>query len=495
MTLPPEIAAVLESRARWGVALGDCLDLMKLLPNASVDAVVGDPPSGMGFMGKEWDDFRRSRNKADAGRDSVFGRMSSRAPEYGRGDRGRFVTWLAERLAESQRVLKPGGYALVWGIPKLSHWTAWAIEDAGFELQDRITHIFGSGSGAGALDVSKAIDKELGTTEHREIVGRYRVSGNALTPTSKKGGTYGVGVPNAEPGELTRTTGGSPEAKSFDGWKSQLKPAVEDWYIAMKPLDGTYANNALKHGLAGMNIDACRVGNDWEHEPGRPESWRRSGVSAKPDAPKIAAPPGQGMILHPDGRYPAHLVLSHDDDCVPDGPCGAGCPVRALDEQSGHLKSGRFPDGVTYARGKSNVYGESRTASATIHGDEGGASRYFNTFYPFHYEKKASRAERDAGCEHIPPKQDDGPHNHHPTVKNLDLMGWLCRLITRPGGLILDPFLGSGSTGCAAMREGFRFIGFEGGCDESAEYIEIARARIQHWHEQTVGPLFTRVAT
>ena len=119
--------------------------LLPTLPAASVDALVTDPPAGIGFMGKEWDDFRRARNPADAGRDSVHGRLSRSGPEYGRRDRENFITWLANILRECLRVMKPGAYGWVWAIPRTSHWTAMACEDAGFTVRDVMTNVFGTG--------------------------------------------------------------------------------------------------------------------------------------------------------------------------------------------------------------------------------------------------------------------------------------------------------------------------------------------------------------
>ena len=139
--------------------LGDCLGVLREMEADSVDAIVTDPPAGIAFMDREWDDFRRARNPADAGRDNVFGRTSARGPEYGRRDRRQFVDWLTERMTEAYRVLKPGGHALVWSIPRTSHWTAWALEDAGFDIRDCVLHLFGSRFPK-SLDVGKAIDRQ-----------------------------------------------------------------------------------------------------------------------------------------------------------------------------------------------------------------------------------------------------------------------------------------------------------------------------------------------
>jgi DNA modification methylase len=145
--------------------LGDCLEVLAEMEAGSVDAVVTDPPAGIAFMDREWDDFRRARNSADAGRDNVFGRTSARGPEYGRGDRAQFVRMLTERMTEAYRVLKPGGHALVWAIPRTSHWTAWALEDAGFDIRDCVLHLFGSGFAKGRdlhrLDILPEVEQQL----------------------------------------------------------------------------------------------------------------------------------------------------------------------------------------------------------------------------------------------------------------------------------------------------------------------------------------------
>jgi hypothetical protein len=349
------------------------LAVLPTLPDASVDAVVTDPPAGIGFMGKEWDDFRRARNPADAGRDDVFGRTSRRGPEYGRRDRENFVAWLAGIMAECYRVARPGSRALVWAIPKTSHWTGWAIEDAGWVVEDRVSHFFGSG---------------------------------------------------------------------FPKHQSKLKPACEDWWMAWKP--AKYATP--------LNIDACRipaeVGADlsggrvssvtdgwdrpWKHDPAAVAAAHVRGVASVEKAERL-------------GRWPSHVVLDEE----------AG---RLLDEQAGecggqdrrtNLIPGTRPGGFCNVGHDSG----SNVPNAPLYGDTGGASRFF-------YCPKS-------------PKSDRGRTNPHPTVKHTDLMGWLCRLITPPGGTVLDPFTGSGSTGVAARAEGFGFVGIE----REAEYFATAADR------------------
>ena len=487
---------------QWAVFQGDALELLRTLPSESIDSIVTDPPAGITFMGREWD--------------------------HHKGGRDQWVAWLTEITRECLRVLKPGGHALFWALPKTSHWTATAVEDGGFELRDVITHHFGSGMPKSHC-ASKAIDKKLGTTSERQVFATYTASGNAGTSTKDKGGTYGVGVANSEPVELTRTLGGSPEARAWDGWGTGLKPSSEHWILARKPLSGTLADNLLRHGAGALNIDDCRVGTDWQ-EPDRPASWAASGHSAKPEAEKIAAPPGIGMQLHPGGRWPTNAVFTHSESCqvvgsrdVPangsigahtpaakkkktvtafgdfaargawqahgngDGTetvsvydCAEDCPVRVLERQSGNLSPGNHPKiraGMGY--GSTSVGGE----YAGRQTEGGTAARFFPRFEwsgehddPFLYSGKASTKEREAGCENVPPAE-SGRHNDHTTVKPVALMRWLVRLVTPPGGVCLDIFCGSGTTGVACVLEGFHFMGFEA----ESRFVDISRARIWYW--------------
>jgi site-specific DNA-methyltransferase (adenine-specific) len=311
---------------------------------------------------------------------------------------------------------------------------------------------------------------------------------------------------------------GFPKSKNLPGgWGTALKPAAEDWWLARKPLAGTVASNVLKHGTGALNIDACRIATDW-NEPDRPESWKRSGHTAQPEAEKIAAPPGNGIVCHPDGRWPANVVLSHLPGCTSAGTkrvrgsgsgavkrasaagtqgaalgkesrpvgtemishvdadgletveawvCESGCPVAMLDEQSGPRRSSGLYDatdhGVESSGWATNFGGKGIPGS--MYADSGGASRFF-------FCAKPSTSERSENVG----------ENKHPTVKSVELMRWLTRLVCPPGGVVIDPFCGSGSGGVAAVREGFRFIGLE----QEAEYVELARGRVGN----ALGPLF-----
>lgn len=389
---------------------GDALEQLRMLPDESVDAMVTDPPAGIHFMKQEFD-----RDK---------------------GGRDQWIAWLAAIMREALRVLKPGAHALVWSIPRTSHWTATALEDAGFEIRDCIYHITGQGMPK-SHDISKMLDKMAGA--EREIVS---ISANTR-PAHKKGAR---GFDQALGGEHTiiyKTLPATPEAAQWSGWGTGLKPAVECWWLVRKPLaEKSIAENVLKHGTGAIHIDACRIGYDIiERKAGRSGysgGWRLQNVTTSSCAP---------------GRWPAHLLFSHSPDCT-QSACIAACPVAELDRQNR------------------------------------GASHYFQQFF---YTPKASRKERSIGCEALPEsnpqrygnmpgtpgharKQDMPEQNHHPTVKPLALCKYLTRLVTPPGGIVLDPFCGSGTIPVACIHEGFHFIGIE----QEEEYVQIAQARIAY---------------
>jgi DNA modification methylase len=428
---------------------GDCIEVMAELPEASVDAIVTDPPYGLGFMGKRWDALPPGEDVA----------------------------------REALRVLKPGGHLLAFGGTRTYHRLACAVEDAGFEIRDTICWLYGSGFPK-SLDVSKAIDKAAGA--EREVVGE-KVAPNGKTHAELHGarsgraggGIMGDAVPVARNSELV-TAPATAEAAEWDGWGTALKPAHEPVVVARKPLVGTVAANVAEHGTGALNIDGCRIEADWSE---RSEAWKRSGRSAKPDADKIAAPPGIGIDTS-KGRWPANVVLDEEaagmlDEQTGDRPSGSGAKSRRTSDswEGGPLRP---------------LDGESTG------GDSGGAARFF-------YVAKASRGERNAGLDGFEEREagnfeDDAyewatdgkgnprsapvsKRNHHPTVKPIALMRWLVRLVTPPGGTVLDPFVGSGTTGCAAALEGFEFVGIE----REPEYAELAEARIAHWAERAVA--------
>lgn len=377
INLTPGLSTVAELVGRMSLVTlhhGDALDVMRTLPDESVDAVVTDPPYELGFMGRAWD--------------------------------ASGIAYNVEIWKQCARVLKPGGHLLVFGGTRTYHRMACAIEDAGLELRDSISWLYGSGFPK-SLDVSKAIDKAAGATD---------------------------------------------DAKRWQGWGTALKPAHEPIVVARKPLAGTVAANVLTHGTGALNIDGCRVAATGNEVYG--DGLHGSRAVGTTDT----------------GRWPTNVVMSHppllDDtgavvgDACADG-CVEGCPVAELDQQSGVLKAGAFPatrgadrDRTAYGEfaGQSNL--ESRRMNS------GGASRFFPVF---RYQAKAPASER--------PKVDGIAH---PTVKPLDLMRWLVRLVTPPGGVVLDPFAGSGTTAEACITEGARCITIE----REAQYVPLVQARI-----------------
>ncbi len=374
------------------VLLGDCLEHIPAMPAHSVDALITDPPYGLSFMGKGWD----------------------------RGVPG--VAYWAECL----RVLKPGGHLLAFGGTRTYHRLASAIEDAGFEIRDQIQWLYGSGFPK-SLDISKAVDKAAGAV--REVVAQAKPV-KRLIPGAAQHQTGSWIKDNGREFVQQSTIPATNEAKQWDGWGTALKPACEPICVARKPLTGTVVANVLEHGTGGLNIDACKVGDEVlaEQVNGKyPENtFNREGVVT----PKRT------------GRWPANVILDEE----------AG---QLLDAMSGELTSGENP-AKRGADKHRNVYAGWKGEQCLVRRptNSGGASRFF-------YCAKASRSERGHG-------------NDHPTVKPIALMRYLCRLVTPPNGLILDPFMGSGTTGVAAIAEGFRFIGI----DLEPGHCEIARKRL-----------------
>ena len=456
---------------------GDCLDVMAGMEAQSVDSIVCDPPAGISFMGKKWDGDKGGRNA--------------------------WIAWMASIAAECLRVLKPGGHAFVWALPRTSHWTATAWEDAGFEVRERVAHIFGSGFPK-SLNVGKAIDKAAGA-EREVVVVREDFAARApknnfdqFSATNPSENGINTRAFAQKKGQITAPA--TPEAQQWDGWGTALKPAMEDWWLFRKPLaERTVAANVLKWGTGGLNVDACRV----EGESGNGHWTNNREVGKNGIYGKFQALPiDNGNNGHAQGRWPANLILSYPEDEYDDE--GNLLPTPGKDEvlkgfpesagQQGDVK-GTEPS----KPGEANCYGIFGRVASAKRGDTGSAARFF-------YVAKSSKRDRDEGCEGLEEKgkvfngQSAQPagnaagsvedkfstqpaKNFHPCVKPTALMQYLCRLITPPGGLVLDPFMGSGSTGKGAVLEGFRFVGIE----QDAEYIEIARPRIE-WAFQQAHP-------
>ena len=405
--------------------LGECLEVLRTMPDNSVDSVVTDPPYGLSFMGKKWD----------------------------------YDVPSVEVWAECLRVLKPGGHLLPFAGTRTQHRMAVRIEDAGFEIRDMIAWVYGSGFPK-SLDVSKAIDKAAGVT---------------FTESPAEG----VGFM-------------TPDAASWQGWGTALKPAMEPITVARKPLVGTVAENVLAHGCGGINVDGCRVGTETitqrlaTVEGGKAIGGKAVGVKQK----------ATGDTTTTIGRWPANLIHDGSEEVLAGFP--QSNPGKPTDKPRGRRPGGFGNVGHEKGDGVPN---------GPQYGDTGSAARFF-------YCPKASKADRDEGCEgleergrnevygtgmntatkcdpasgHTQESVEARPlrRNIHPTVKPTALMRYLCRLVTPPNGVVLDPFMGSGSTGKAAMLEGFQFIGIE----RDAEYIEIARARIKQPNQPNQPELF-----
>ena len=417
----------------------DCRHGLAMLPDNSVDAVVCDPPYELGFMGHAWD---RSGIAYDV------------------------AMW-----REALRVLKPGGHMLAFSGSRTYHRMTCAIEDAGFEVRDSIMWVYGSGFPK-SLDISKAIDKIFGA--ERQVVGQqFRAA------TGRDEG-YGFGE------SFDITAPATLAAQIWEGWGTGLKPAHEPICVARKPMAAdTVAANILAHGVGGINIDGCRVPIDpvadasqlrtmrvSQHDGA--DGWGMNTTRANPTA----------RVLGMEGRWPANFI--HD-----------GSPeVLALFPETAPSKSGG-------KSGSTAIWGDGSAKKLERGGfdDAGSAARFFQQCHwtqedleaaLFYYCAKASKRDKDeglgeefaerAGSANL--RQNGGLskaktefklRNQHPTVKPTELMRYLCRLVTPPGGLIVDPFAGSGSTGKAATLEGFQFIGFE----LDPQYAAIANARLE----------------
>lgn len=345
---------------------GDCVGVMAAMPDASVDAIVTDPPYGLEFMGNSWDAPWKSGVHAEARRrrSDEMGDEAKRpfiavgVSAYRAGSA--FQEWCRTWATEALRVLKPGGHVVAFGGTRTYHRLTVGLEDAGFEIRDCLAWLYGSGFPK-SHDVAKAIDKAAGR-------------------------------------------GRAGEVAAWDGWGTALKPAFEPAVLARRPLEGTVADNVTEHGTGALNVDGCRI---------------------------------EG------GRWPANVVLDSVAAGMLDGAVG--------ERPSGSRRAG--------ARKGLGYHGACGDGGPAIEGSTGGPSRFF-------YTAKASRSERV---------------NHHPTVKPVALMRWLVRLVTPPGGIVLDPFAGSGTTGEAAINEGHRAILIE----RDAEYLDGIRTRLVTSHDKT----------
>lgn len=496
---------------------GDNIEVLKQYPDNYFDAIVTDPPYGLGkepnaeelmkdwiekgyheiqgkgFMGKEWDAFVPQ-------------------PQF----------W-----KEVYRVLKHGGHVLSFFGTRTYDWGVMAMRFAGFEVRDCLQWLYGSGFPK-SHNISIAIDKMYGA--ERKIVGE-KITGNAKKNTSKTG-EFADGLHGGQ--QLVSVTEAATEqAKQWDGWGSALKPANEPIVLARKPLEKglSIAENVLKWETGGINIDECRIGtNDKTQRENKGVEWGFRKDEYYENREKE-------VFGSTQGRFPANVILSHHPECVLKGlkkvkgqidkptnrvqtgntwdennsglrknlpqnsggfadengeetvehwECHEDCPIKILDEQSGVTKS----SDTKRNRKTIGSFGMPND-STPEYNDIGGASRFF-------YTAKASKSERNKGLNQLEQKSIKGRDerqdirnvayklrptptaNVHPTVKPVSLMQYLVRLITPPNGIVLDPFLGSGTTGVACKLEGFDFVGIE----QDAEYCKIAQARIDNYEEE-----------
>ena len=387
---------------------GDCLEAMRGLADASVDSVVTDPPAGIGFMGRAWD--------------------------HHKGGRDQWIAWMQGLAAECLRVCKPGSHALVWALPRTSHWTATAWENAGWEVRDRVAFLFGSGFPK-SQNVGKAFDKAAGA--ERKAVG-VREDFAARANKKRGDGQWREGSGFQSPDQIGVITAPATDlAKQWNGWGTALKPAMEDWWLLRRPLIGIVTANVAAHGTGALNIERCRVGTskDVPASPCRNDSKIYGKGSSLTTGDTAGFDPSIG-------RWPANLAHDGSDEVLEAFAAFGERPSRPAATLNRRADMGYHGGSV----GQEGLPG--------CINDTGTAARFF-------FSAKAGREERGEG-------------NSHPTVKPLALMQWLCRLVTPPGGTVLDPFAGSGSTLIAADREQFHAIGIE----REAEYVEIARRRV-----------------
>ena len=460
----------------------DCMDFVKQMPSNSISGLLCDPPYGLGFMGKEWDTFKqenvnlpkatkltykmdyingipvRRKNPEIVTRDSG----ARRAGSYDLSRNPEFQQWFTVWAKTMLRITKPGGFLLCFGGTRTVHRLTCAIEDAGWEIRDCMMWLYGSGFPK-SHNIGKAIDKAAGAK--RKIVGTLPAGSGPLKTghVNRSGGGLSIGTERSP--EINITVPTTTLAQLWDGYGTALKPAWEPIIVAMKPLDGTFAHNAEAHGVAGLNIDGGRIHHS---DPQKFTVRNNKMFLGQMDNTNTNA------SANPQGRWPANLILDEEAGAM-------------LDEQTGILQSGDAPKKRKAAIFK-NCYGAFQgnpICPDARAGNSGGASRFF-------YCAKTSKRERNMGLEDQSGKKVndgretpiDNPYqrgetirlNTHPTVKPLALMKYLCTLLKMPSAdqIILDPFLGSGTTGIACKELGINFIGIE----KEPEYCEIAVKRI-----------------
>jgi site-specific DNA-methyltransferase (adenine-specific) len=447
----------------YQILKGNSLDLLPTLADNTIDAIVTDPPYGLGNPDPDYI-IKAIQLWASGDRAHI--------PE-GKGFMGKSWDSFVPPPAiwdECLRVLKPGGHLLAFAGTRTYDLMGISIRMAGFEIRDSIGWVYGSGFPK-SLDVSKAIDKAAGA--EREETGLPNGNNSCLGGSNCNCETNGISFSKTK--HSANTEPSTPEAKKWQGWGTALKPALEPIVVARKPIEGTVAENVLTHGTGGLNIDASRISGLTEKEM----NWTPQRQHSDNPIQMGGAKTGDVISMYkPGGRWPANLILDE-------------YTAESLDEQSGISKStgGRNtpnPNGSMFG------VGGGTGANAGGLGDSGGASRFF-------YVAKASKRDRNEGLEDLAEKakvfNGKNPEsagmaegsvedkfttqpakNFHPTVKPTALMQYLVKLVTPPGGTVLDPFTGSGSTGKAAILEGFDFIGIE----LTEDYWPIIEGRLKH---------------
>ena len=423
---------------KYELKQGDNAKTLKQYPDNYFDSIVTDPPYGIEFMGKDWDKHT-----------------------------GAVETW-----NECFRVLKPGGHILAFSASRTYHHLATNIESVGFEIRDQIMWLYGSGFPK-SMNIGKAIDKMSGVKFKSKPA-----SGVGFMNPEGRGGY------NKTNNQLERVGESTDEAKQWGGWGTALKPAHEPIVMARKPLsENTVAENVLKHGTGGINIDGCRVGLSEGDDPrlGGKGSWKTDKMAKQVYSGGYAGVVSGSSEL---GRFPANIIHDGSDEVVNNFPI---------------TKSGALSKGHKQGKGMFGKIGGDKI-TGNYGNDKGSASRFF-------YCPKVSKKERNMGLNEFSTKQTTGgggltalkneegyyvsasaggkygsvkaaQKNHHPTVKPVALMKYLITLITPKGGKVLDPFNGSGSTGMACVELGYEYTG----CELDPDYIEISKARIEAWY-------------
>ncbi len=439
---------------------GNMLDMLEVIEHDSVDSIITDPPYELNFMNKGWD---------NAG-----------------------ISFQSDTWKECYKVLKPGGYLLAFGGSRTFHRIACAIEDAGFEIRDTIMWLYGSGFPK-SMSLGKVIEGKqvLGSANVRDI---KKLDGDKETVT---GGWISneleQGKRDKEYEQIKTNVNYKTElGKKWDGWGTCLKPSFEPIIVARKPFKGSLVDNVIKYGVGGININECRIGTEKVGGGTMPDfryvgqEQKKLGNGNKLNFGQVSDAPRINCEEH-EGRFPANTILTYDNTDF-DEVCG-GFP---------NTKGGNRHNTAIRQSDKNSGYGFDVNTRNEFN-DSGSASRYF-------YCAKASKKDRDEGLEEFEEKRKLGygyankleptsrtnegmfkeretqRKNTHPTVKPTDLMQYLIRLVTPNGGIILDPFNGSGSTGKAVMYENkernkdYKYIGIE----LTEEYLPISKARIEY---------------